>query len=676
MFYNSRLGSDEFIEALSYEREKVVEDFRFYKMIKEDVEKTLQDQTIPDSDKEDNKNNVDCYNDYVESLKEQYALEFDFWSNTKGDPFYFMKIIEESGIASYDYDELQNIFQNLKEKCGDNLDKGLKKSEMYLLWFLYENQGNRHNNKDEMIKLLQICDINEDDLSLIPDDESRKNQKGTFKYDMIDFLENKQLKKISQMNAEQVRAEIDNYIKSDRRCKPKFINKYIERLKELNALDLVTIIELVNRGDMQNSDVIEFAINSDIDIESLNGFIYDDPDKTPTILQDFSNVLDSMKLAGLYKNMRETRNSDKEQAKLEFEKYAHFYQLYKIDKDGKEIEKFLLEFKKQNKRDPRRPLEQGEVVYLYEIGILGGKYALHANRFINILNSESSKNGQKVDNVRHSIISTIIEHRKLRVEDARELFKSEIEELYSKNDNVTEKMLDGTLLGTFFKQCTDDQKFGYILACDFSEEIDGKLLQHFLPYTVECENRTNRYNIEIKDDDNNDEKKINDDKSYIIIPYKTRTNQILSLDIPNTELSIDNGVLVVRSDSFDICIIEQLYINKIGEKTLKTGIHSTYVVKNDFFEEHKNYFSKTIKINNELHTIYDFSRLSRLSIENKGNGSIKKVLHRLEENNPNRNVIPWNIGLQNAVSDVSGRPISYKEKDDKDIYKALMEGAK
>ena len=335
-----------------------------------------------------------------------------------------------------------------------------------------------------------------------------------------------------------------------------------------------------------------------------------------------------------------------------------------------------MEFKKQNKRDPRRPLEQGEVVYLYEIGILGGKYALHANRFINILNSESSKNGQNVDKVRHSIISTIIEHRKLRVDDARELFKSEIEELYSKNDNVTEKMLDGTLLGTFFKQCTDDQKFGYILACDFSEEIDGKLLQHFLPYTVECENRTNRYNIGIKDDDNNDEKKINDDKSYIIIPYKTRTNQILSLDIPNTELSIDNGVLVVRSDSFDICIIEQLYINKIGEKTLKTGIHSTYVVKNDFFEEHKNYFSKTIKINNELHTIYDFSRLSRLAIENKGNGSIKKVLHRLEENNPNRNVIPWNIGLQNAVSDVSGRPISYKEKDDKDIYKALMEGAK
>ncbi len=654
------------------DRDKVLEDLKFLKNIQEDLYKKSTNKKLEEIASKLFSKCRKAYNTYVNNLKMK-AKDLIQWKNSKNDPLYLVKILQESGLYTYDFDELSDILQDLKKESEDTLDEISKKSVIDFLKFLYESKEYKDKYKDrsKMAELLQICDVTEEDLNVLPDDESRKNQKGTFKNDMIELLQKRQKENISQMQAEEVRAIIDDYINSTTADKPKFLNNYIERLRALNALDLVTIIKLVNKGDMKNRDVIEFAIENDIDNETLNKFVYDIPEKTDIILQDFSDALNTLKLSKLYKEMRQAKDKKKENATKNFEKYAELFQTYKIDKDGKEIEKFLKEFKKNGKKDPTIPLSKEEVIYLYEIGLIEGKYALKPNSNINILNEDSQKYGNKVNDVMYEIISTVINDGKLKVEDAKDLFKNEIENLYSKSDNVTKEMLDGTLLGRFFKKCSNDQKFGIILACDFSNEISEKLILQYLPDTMESRNSNKKTKEDSKIIDYENKRK---KKSYTIISYITRAKQILSLDMPKPELMINNGILLVRSDRLHICIIEQLYISNTEEQKLRTGEHPTYVMTTDYYEAHKEEFCKSMSIREKQKIIYNFSKLGKLAIRDSENGDIKKVFHKLEENNPKRNITPWEIALKNAVSNMCGKPIDYTENVSKINYQSLIGG--
>ncbi len=662
------------IDIDNADRKKLLEDLIFLKTIKEDLYNNkgkLNEQLM-----ELLVTCIAAYDTYVTTLRKK-AEDLTKWKDSKNDPFYLIKVLQESGLYAYEFNELSDIFKKLKEENGDHLDETSKNSAIELLRFLYESKEykNRYKDKNEIMKLLQICDITEEDLSQLPEDKSKKNQKGTFKNDMIDFLQEIQKNNIKQMQEEEVRAIIDDYRNSATADKPRLLNNYIERLRELNALDLFTIISLVNKGAMKNSDVIEFAINNDIDNDTLNKFIYDynDTEKTHTILSDFSDALSASELSKLYKKKRQAKGKEEEKATKDFEKYAELFQTYKIDKDGKEIEKFLKEFKRNGKKDPTIPLSKEEIIYLYEIGLIGGKYALKPNSNINILNKESKKYGKDVDKVRYDIISTVIKNGKLKVEDAKDLFKDEIEELYSKNDNenVTNERLDGTLLGRIFKDCSSDQKFGIILACDFSNEISEKLILQYLPDTMESKNnnKKNKEDYKIADDDNKGKK-----KNYTIISYIARAKQILSLDMPKPELTINNGILLVRSDILHICILEQLYINNTEEQKIRTGEHPTYVMTTDYYDAHKNEFCKTRGIGKETNIIYNFSELSKLAIRDRENGYIKKVFHKLKENNPKREITTWKSALKNAVSQMCGRPIDYIEKVSEKNYQALIGG--
>lgn len=676
IFYidNIKKAVEIYLGSLRKEKEQVIEDLKFFRLVQEKTKNNLQE--FSDDDKKLIEDYLTSYNIIIQIFRKETALNFREWKDLKNDPFYFIKVLLESGLYAYEFNELSDIFKELKEENGDHLDETLKKSAIELLKFFYESKEyeDKYKDKNEMMKLLQIFDITEKDLSKILDDESRKSQRGTFKNDIINSLQDRQKKNISQMSVKDVRQVIDDYVDSKTESEPKFLNEYIERLRELNALDLVTIIKLVNKGHMKNKDVIEFAINNDIDNEILNGFIYDNdnPEKTDIILRDFSDALSASELSKLYKKKRQAKGKEEEKATKDFEKYAELFQTYKIE-DGKEIEKFLKEFKKNGKKDPTIQLSKEEIVYLYEIGLIGGKYALKPNPNINILNDKSEKEGKNVDKVRYYIISTVIKDGKLKVEDAKDLFKDEIEELYSKNDNenVTNERLDGTLLGRIFKDCSSDQKFGIILACDFSNEISEKLILQYLPDTMESKNnnKKNKEDCKIADDDNKSKK-----KNYTIISYITRAKQILSLDMPKPELMTNNGILLVRSDGLQICIIEQLYINNTEEQKLRTGEHPTYVMTTDYYEAHKEEFCKTRAIGEGTNIIYNFSELSKLAMRDSENGDIKKVFHKLEENNPNRNITPWKIALKDAVSKMCGKTIDYTERVNEDSYKSLMGG--
>ncbi len=653
------------------EKEQVIEDLKFFRLVQEKTKNNLQE--FPDDPKKMIEGSLTTYNEVIQLFRES-ALKFKEWKDLRNDPFYFIKVLLESGLYAYEFNELSDIFKELKEENGDLLDETSKKSAIELLSFLYESKEyeDKYKDRNEMMKLLQIFDITEEDLSKIPDDKSRKSQKGTFKNDMIDFLQEIQINNIKQMQEEEVKAIIYDYINSATADKPRLLNNYIERLRELNALDLVIIISLVNKGAMKNSDVIEFAINNDIDNETLNIFIYNhnDPEKTHTILSDFSNALSASELSKLYKKKRQAKGKEEEKATKDFEKYAELFQTYKID-NGKEIEKFLLEFKQHGKKDPKKPLDTKEIIYLYEIGLIGGKYALKPNSNINILNKESKKYGKDVDKVRYDIISAVIKDGKLKVEDAIDLFKKEIENLYSKSGTITKVMLDETLLGRIFNDCSSDQRFGIILACDFSDEISEKLILQYFSDTMESKNnnKKNKEDCKIADDENKGKK-----KPYKLISSIARAKQILSLDMSKPELTINNGILLVRSDILHICILEQLYINNTEEQKLRTGEHPTYVMTTDYYEAHKEEFCKTRGIGKETNIIYNFSELSKLAIRDRENGYIKKVFHKLKENNPKREITTWKSALKNAVSQMCGKPKDYIENVSEKNYQTLIGG--
>ena len=658
------------IDIDNADRKRLLEDLIFLKTIKEDLyhnKEKLNEQLM-----ELLVTYNAAYDTYVTTLRKK-AEDLIKWKDSKNDPFYLIKVLQESGLYAYEFNELSDIFKKLKEENGDHLDGTSKKSAIELLKFLYESKEykNRYKDRNEIMKLLQICEITEEDLSKIQDDESRKNPKGTFKNDIINSLQERQKKNISQMSVKDVRQVIDDYVDSKTESEPKFLNEYIERLRELNALDLATIIKLVNKGHMKNKDVIEFAINNDIDNETLNIFIYGNSKKTDIILRDFSNALSTSELSKLYKEKRQAKGKEEEKATKNFKKYAELFQTYKIDKDDKEIKKFLAEFKIYGKKDPKKPLDTKEIIYLYEIGLISGEYALKPNSNINILTIKSEKDKKAVEDVRYDIISAVIKDGKLKVEDAIDLFKKEIENLYSKSGTITKVMLDETLLGRIFKDCSSDQKFGIILACDFSDEISEKLILQYFSDTMESKNnnKKNKEDCKIIDDENKRKK-----KPYILISSIARAKQILSLDMPKPELTINNGILLVRSDRLHICILEQLYISSTEEQKIRTGEHPTYVMTTDYYDAHKNEFCKTRGIGKETNIIYNFSELSKLAIRDSENGNIKKVLHKLQENNPNREITTWKSALKNAVSQMCGKPIDYTENVSERNYQTLIGG--
>ena len=512
-----------------------------------------------------------------------------------------------------------------------------------------------------MVRLLQLCGISEEDLNILPEEDTKKRKKTSFKNDMIESLEKQQTGEISQMGVEEVRAVIDEYVNSETKRRPRYLADYIARLKDLNGLDLVTIIELVKKGDMQNTDVISFATENDIDKAELNKFINDDPQKKSKILRDFSNAINAEELINRYKEVRALKGRNKnghEKAKEYFQKYVELFKLYKNDPDGEEIKKFLKGFKKQTRRDPKIPLTKEEIIYLYEIGLIGGQYAFHTNDFVNILNNNSNKSKKDdVDNTIHDIISKIIEDRKLRIEDAKGLFKNEIEAIFSSNRVVTKEMVLGTLLGYFFADCTDNQKIEIILSCDFSDEIDGKIIQWFLPNLVnqwslkKTSEEGSAKSKDIKGESDTKKEK----KQYIIIPWKQRYKDISSINIPDLRIVIENGILYAISDNLSICIIEQLSINK-GEGIVKTGEHPTYVIDKDYYEKkvkNDQNLYRPINIDNEQHYTIDFSMLFKLYRNLEEKSKMKRILHRVQENN-SRNIVTWQDGLIKAISELSG----------------------
>ena len=94
----------------------------------------------------------------------------------------------------------------------------------------------------------------------------------------------------------------------------------------------------------------------------------------------------------------------------------------------------------------------------------------------------------------------------------------------------------------------------------------------------------------------------------------------------------------------------------------------------DYYDTHKNEFCKTRGIGKETNIIYNFSELSKLAIRDSENGDIKKVLHKLQENNPNREITTWKSALKNAVSQMCGKPIDYTENVSERNYQTLIGG--
>ena len=675
-------NTEEYENRLSDEkREIIVEDLRFFKMVTDSVEDNIDklpekitretanvedniDKSQENNPRETAKKLIDVYKKIVQYFKNIKAKKYNFWKEKKKDHFYFIKVLEESGLYHYSFDELKKICEDLKELFDGELNKDIKISVIELLKFLYEREEakDKSNKKIEMVELMQICGISEDDLSQLPDDISTTNTKGLFKNDIIEYLTERQKNTIAQMSVEEIRSVIDEYVNNGQ-SKPKYLNEYINRLKTMNALDLVTIFKLINRGDMQNSDVIEFAINRDIDLTELNRFIYDDPKKAPNILKDFSEALQVKRLIELYKELRNCSKKEKNAKQEDFENYAKLFSLYKTDKDGREIETFLKAFKKL-RRDQKTPLSKDEVVYLYEIGLISGKYAFQPNEFINILDRNGKKQGDKVDQVRKNIALTIIRKGKLRIEDANGLFKGEIENIYKKNNVVTQEMIEKTLLGQFFAECTEDQKMNILLACDFSDEIDGDLIQWYIPNFVE---RLHSNKQRTKSSEQQDIKGKHNEgkKDYIKIPFKKRYLEIVGLNIPKLSISINNGVAYAVSTECNIIVIEQLCISKNGDKLLQPGEHPSYVMKYDYYKkciETNKEIRRTIKAGDETQVIFDFNMLFRYYMKEEKDGIIKRVPHKVPENNPKRKVKPWGDSLKEAIQQLSEIKIDF-DKD-------------
>ena len=649
-------------------KEQLIENFRFLKIVKDSSEKNKM--LMKKNEQKELDEAFKTYNDFL-SIIENLSKEFMYWKNNKKDPLFLIKVLAESGFQFFSLLELNKLFQSLKSQFGDVLDQSTKKSVIELLNTVYESDKskNKSKQKNEMASLIQICNIDENDLETLFDDSEKKQSIGKFIADMKDYIVEERVKVVKNKDAKWVKQKIDEYLESPQSIEKRYITAYIDRLKELNELDLVTIISLAKKGAIENKYVLEFAINNDIDIDELNKFVYDNPQQTQSILEDFSKVLDPIELADYFKKVRNSKANSKEHTKAlqDFEKYAKLYQLYKIDINGKEIKKFLMEFKKKSISKSKRytttlPLTKDEVVYLYELGIIGGEYAFQLNENINILQYNSKEYGKESEKTRQSILLRVIKNGRLIPADAKKLFKDEIEKLFCENEIVTIEMFNNTLLGIMFSNLSEDEKISILISCDFSDELDMRIID-LSEKIIESQykNTNNRFS-------NNRSKSKDEKKEYKIIKYKERINAISQLGIPDLVISINNGVLYAMSKTYNICILEQLFTSKKSKNSSQTGQHSTYIMTKEFYEEHKDEFCSIMNINGERYNIIDFSALFNLYLEYKEEDTIKRAQHKVQENNKNRIIEPWADAMRRKIYELCGiKEGNQKKFDRKDL---------
>ena len=615
------------------------------------------------------------FNEIYRSLFE-FAKRFKDFSEKNNDPLYFVEILALSGA----YDEEKESFLNplqeyLQEESYDDISKG---NVINLFKKLYEDNNPELWNMEYVGSLLIKLGIDVDDLKRQLTDKienqnnghnrkenknrnKKQGRKRDFKKDMETYLSKKEKESIEKMSAEAIRNKVDDYLRGSIKLK-RLVPLYINRLKELNELDAVTTINLANNGDIDNTDVLNLALNGAIDEETLYEFgnSSEDKEKREKIREVFSKKLDVKKLIEMYRTARNSIINKNHDGDSEFERFARIFMTYKIDKKGEEIRTFLNAFKNQGKR-AGNPLSVDEIVYLYQLGIIGYEYALEENEYVSILNRSSGKFGKNVERTRISIIRALIKDGRLKNVDSERLFKDEIEKIYTNNNLLTLENLEATLLNKVLDQgWPEGRKIGFILSINLSDDVNDEILNLYVSNTTQIDKKNAQQNKGTKNEISEPSAR----SSYIKMGIREKYRNIVSLceGIPDLTCSIENGTLCATSMFHSIVILDKLY--EKNAKGLKPVSNAAYVMSKKFYDENE---EKIAFLSHKGEIVYNFSELNKLNRDNHDD-SIFIVRHKKQENNPpTKKIKSVRDVLAEKITKISGKEIKFPESREKDI---------